>query len=369
MKYKKKLSFFLCYLVLVCSGLRSAAHDIYFCGEKIPLEDKLVAEKLMNIIKKQINYVNFPDMRQRVAQYMKRVEYFLDATNLPQDFKYLAIVESGFKPNAASGAGAVGFWQLMPKTAREMDLIVNDVIDERTDFDKSTYAAFRVLAGYYLLIKKNYGISSWVLTAAAYNVGIGNIKKNIDTQGKNYFSMSLNSETAAYVYKIIAIKELFEYPELYMKNFGYNVFNTTTSGRPAGIVTKSDTDISAFRTMYVNINESDGQHPLELKKSSFKKQPDSLQKIIVIPAKFKGKYKHINDGDAVSLELGADLQVGSRFTAKGSIIQGRAWIIDNRVMVDLGYDHHVTIFDLKNEKGILLSKLKKNERVFLKVTE
>ena len=67
----------------------------YFCGEKIPLDDKLVADKLMNFIKKHISYVNIPSLRQSIKQYMSQVEEWLRASNLPQDLKYLAIVESG----------------------------------------------------------------------------------------------------------------------------------------------------------------------------------------------------------------------------------------------------------------------------------
>ena len=116
MKYKSKitagiLSFFFSFF-----SYQSVAHDIIFCGERIPVDDQFVSNKLMNIIKKQINYVNVPSLRERVNQYMSQVEYYLNATNLPQDFKYLAIVESGFK-NAVSSAGAAGFWQLMPGTA------------------------------------------------------------------------------------------------------------------------------------------------------------------------------------------------------------------------------------------------------------
>jgi membrane-bound lytic murein transglycosylase D len=370
-KFKRAFSILAYCFAFTCMSLPSAAHDIYFCGEKIPIDDKLVAEKLMNIIKMQMNYMNIATFKQKIDQYMAKVEYYLDATNLPGDFKYLAIVESGFNTDAASGAGAVGFWQLMPATARQLNLTVNETVDERKDFDKSTYAACKVIATNYLTIRKTFGISSWVLAAAAYNVGIGRIKNAITKQGTNYFSMNLNAETAAYVYKIIAVKELFEYPELYMKNFGYNVFNTTPSSKKGKNNNSSETDISGFRTMKVDINEADGQHPEVLKKGSIKKQAltDIPGKVKLVSASVEGKYKHFRDGDPVSLILEADLQVENRFTAKGNIIQGRAWIIGNRVMVDLGYDHRVILYDLKNEKGISRSRLKDKEEVILKVTE
>jgi len=299
---------------------------------------------------------------------MPQIEYYLNATNLPQDFKYLAIVESGFKLDATSPVGAVGFWQIMPATARDLNLVVNDLVDERTDFHKSTYAACKLLANYYLSIRKKFGISSWVLTAAAYNNGIGNIRNAITKQGKDYFRMNLNPETAAYVYKIIAVKELFEYPELYMKNFGYNVFNTSPP-KKKDAVNLSDTDVSAFTSMKVDINESDGLHPEELKKEKIKSVKVAPVKEKYVSAKIIGKYKNFKDGDIVYFELENDLQVNNRFTARGSTIQGRAWIIDDRVLVDLGYDHKVTLLDNSNEKGILRDNLKSKEPVKLKVIE
>ncbi|MEO6719675.1 MAG: lytic transglycosylase domain-containing protein [Ferruginibacter sp.] len=373
MNFKVYISRFACFFILTCSWFCSSAHDIYFCGEKIPLDDKLVIDKLMNIIKNQMRYVNIAALRRN--PYLPQVERWLKATNLPQDFKYLAIVESGFKKDIASDAGARGFWQLMPKTAIEWNLTVNDYVDERTDFDKSTYAACKLLANYYLYIRKNFGISSWVLTAAAYNNGIGNIKNAISKQGRNYFSMKLNPETAAYVYKIIAVKELFENPELYMKDFGYNVFNPLPPENIESFIeaNNDDTGTAEFSTMKVDVNEADGQHPEELKEGTpIISEPVTQApqgRIKYVSAKVTGKYKKIADGDLISIILEDDLQVQNRFTAKGSIIQGRAWIIDDKVLVDLGYDHKVSLLDLNENKGVPLQKLKNRERVKLKVTE
>lgn len=221
LKLSSICSFIVCLLISV---LNSNAHDIIFCGERIPVHNDFVAQKLMNVIRYQIPNVNLPQLRKRVQANFPRVEYYLRATGLPEDLKYLAIVESGFE-NVTSSVGARGFWQLMPETAKELGLTVSSSLDERDNLDKSTYAACRHLAYYYLEIKKKFGIYSWVLAVAAYNFGIGNISKAIQRQGKDYFTMHLNQETALYVYKIIAVKELFEYPELYMKDFGYNVFS------------------------------------------------------------------------------------------------------------------------------------------------
>ena len=361
MKNKSKitagiLSFFFSFF-----SYQSVAHDIIFCGERIPVDDQFVSNKLMGIIKKQINYVNVPSLRERVNQYMSQVEYYLNATNLPLDFKYLAIVESGFK-NAVSGAGAAGFWQLMPETARELGLIVNGLVDERNDFNKSTYAACKVLANYYLYIRKQFGISSWSLTAAAYNNGIGNIQNAIKKQGTNYFQMQLNEETAAYVYKIIAVKELFEYPELYMKDFGYNIFTKTKKANAGNA--PENLNIGG---MTVKIDQNDGEHPVTLDKKLNPSKKNDATKTKFVAAKIIGKYKKFKDNDLVSIELLEDLHVFNRFTAKGTTIQGPGWIIDDRIFVDLGYNHNVVLLDLKNEKGVTLKELKNKDKVLLKV--
>ena len=361
----------LAFCLSLCSlSYQSTAHEISFCGEKIPVDDRFVSDKLMNIIKRQINYVNVASLRQRVNQYMSQVEYYLHATGLPEDFKYLAIVESGFKTNVSSSAGAAGFWQLMPATAKDLGLIVNELVDERTDFNKSTYAACKVLANYYLYIRKQFGISSWVLTAAAYNNGIGNIKNAITKQGTNYFQMQLNEETAAYVYKIIAVKELFEFPELYMKDFGYNIFSTAKDAKSKNVKDATVPNKLNVGGMTVKVDEKDGEHPVDLNDKSntakTKKKPNT-ENIKFVSAQIIGKYKKFKDNDIVSIKLLDDLKVFNRFTGKGSIIQGRGWIIDDRVMIDLGYDHMVILYDLKNEKGVTLKSLKKKEMVIMKV--
>ena len=182
----------------------SKAHPIIFCGEYIPVDNDFVANKLMTVIKSQVSYVNMPSLRASAAMYFDYVTYQLRAYGIPEDFKYLPIVESGFRL-VSSGVGARGFWQLMPETARGLGLRVDSVVDERDDIEKSTRAACRVLKDYYQYISKKHKKTSWVLAAAAYNFGIGNMSKAVTAQGDDYFTMNLNTETALYVYKIIAI--------------------------------------------------------------------------------------------------------------------------------------------------------------------
>jgi membrane-bound lytic murein transglycosylase D len=349
-----------CALIILLAGtaLNGEAHEIVFCGER-----------------GQVPYVNLPQLRKRVEANFPIVEYYLRETGLPEDFKYLAIVESGFL-NVTSKAGARGFWQLMPNTARELGLVVNETVDERDNIYKSTYAACKVLASYYLKIRKEYGVSSWILTAAAYNIGIGRMSSAINNQGKDYFSMTLNQETALYVYKIVAVKELFEYPELYMKDFGYNVFQVIkTNSTPVG--TSGPDDSSIFRSMTVKVNAGDGKHPekvviKELAKPASipgKSEPQSdMNQFKYLAANIKGKYKKFEDGDLVSVELLENLEVKGSFSRKGNVLQGKGWVIGDRIFIDLGYpDHSVTLLDISGKKGIPVDGLKNKMSIILKV--
>ncbi len=129
--------------------------------------------------------------------------------NIPDDFKYLAAIESGLQ-NVVSPAKAAGFWQFLKKTAEEYGLEVNDEIDERFHLEKATRAACKYLHDAF----KELG--SWTLAAAAYNAGINNIKKNIEVQRQNsYYDLLLNEETSRYIYRILAIKLIFCNPTVY----------------------------------------------------------------------------------------------------------------------------------------------------------
>lgn len=378
MKLFKIIRPYLLVTLILCSlnPVVTCAREITFCGEKIPVSDDFVAEKLMEVIRKQIPQVNLPQLRKRAQASFPVIEYYLRASNLPEDFKYLPIVESGFL-NQTSKAGAGGFWQFMPLVAKEYGLAVTDEIDERNDIYKSTLAACKHLANYYLAIRKKYNISSWVLTAAAYNVGIGRIFEAVNRQGNDYFSMKLNPETALYVYKIIAVKELFEYPEHYMKNFGYNVFSLT---KPIpGNNQQLNRDLSEFSSMTVKVTENDGQHPETIpsinetgnivagEKPKTVIRP-SIKKSKLVGANIKGKYKNFEDGKVILIELQEDLQVKNRFVRAGNTIKGVGWIISDRVFIDLGFDdHYVTLYDANSKQGILLAALKNEEPLLLKV--
>lgn len=363
------------FIVAVLLVMQATAKDISFCGEQVPVNNSFVAEKLMNIIRNQIPYVNLPDLRQRADKYFPLIEYYLKATNLPDDLKYIPIVESGFR-NASSKAGAQGFWQLMAPTAVEWGLRVNSIIDERNDINKATLAACKELARLYKSIRRDHGVSSWVLSAAAYNYGIGNMYNKMEKQGNDYFSMKLNPETAVYVYKIIAVKELFEYPELYIKNFQYNVFSRKLPALPPLPRNAASEDSAIFRNVELTIKQNDGRHPQDLtinnvrqpKDADLQKERQVLGNAKLAVAQLVGEYPSFKDGDSLVIILQENIQTANLFQRQGTEIAGRGWIIGDRVFVDLGFEEgEVILYDAKSRQGIPLNTLKDKQQLILRI--
>lgn len=137
------------------------------------------------------------------------IEPILAKYGVPDDFKYLAVIESGLV-NAVSPAGARGVWQFMPATAGEFNLEVSSTVDERYHLEKSTEAACKYLLG----AKNKFG--SWTLAAASYNGGITGVNRQIEFQKvSNYYDLLLTDETARYVFRILALKEIMKNPMLY----------------------------------------------------------------------------------------------------------------------------------------------------------
>ena len=181
-----------------------------FATETLPLGDVKVERKMKKVLA-AFNYSKIQTNRlhQKAAEWFPVIEPILAAYGIPEDFKYVPLVESGLQAGV-SPKGATGFWQFMPGTARMYGLKVNSRIDERKNLRKSTVAAAKYL-------RELYGIfDSWTLVAAAYNVGDTHMKHQIDRQNQdNYFKMRLNRETAGYVYKLISMKEIVQDPVRY----------------------------------------------------------------------------------------------------------------------------------------------------------
>ena len=336
-------------LLIGCIGIsaNSQTHAVYFCGERIPMSNDFVYNKLMNVIKRQVSVVNLPSLREKARSFFPIIERYLREHGLPQDLKYIPIIESGFIANAKSRVGAKGFWQFMPATAGDYGLQITDGFDEREDIFKSTKAACKLLRDYYNFIVKNRGVASWSLTAAAYNYGIGNVNNAIKKQGNDYFNMQLNEETSIYVYKIIAVKQLLEYREIYMKNFGSNIFDAKALPKP---LKGGDDSDKAFK-------EADLQQSEEL----FKKEVANVKYEYVlayvdkIPTNFE-------DGGLITITLLEDLNTKIRFAGKGQSFSVPAWKVDGRIVADIGFGHDVILYDTDQEKGIDVDKLERKKR-------
>lgn len=174
-----------------------------FCGEQVPLENKKIFKKMRAaIIENRLDRSEMNGMAKRARIWFPVIIPILRKYHVPEDFKYIPLVETGFI-NATSPRGAAGFWQLMQVTAKDYGLKTVNGHDQRLDVTRSTVAACRYLC--YL----HKELHSWTLTAAAFNMGLGGIRHKVSSQNsKNYYSLTLNRETAAYIYKTVAIKHI-----------------------------------------------------------------------------------------------------------------------------------------------------------------
>lgn len=186
-----------------------------FAGETIHLNDIDVRERYeRELIVNAYYHSSTFFLIKRSTRWLPLIEKILKEEGLPEDFKYLAVAESGLT-QANSYAGARGFWQFLSPTAKDYGLEINKHVDERYHIEKSTRAACK----YLLNAKKDLG--SWPLAAAAYNRGKRGISVNLEQQYvTNYFDLNLNTETARYFFRILALKEIIENPKKY--NFEIN---------------------------------------------------------------------------------------------------------------------------------------------------
>lgn len=194
-------------------ALETPAH-LSFCGEIVPLSDIDIQQRFdrelhVNTYWQSNGFLFF----KRAHKYFPIIEPILASNGVPDDFKYLALIESGLQ-NISSPAGAEGFWQIMKSTGREMGLEINANVDERYHLKMATQAA----CDYLQKAKDMYG--NWTLAAAAYNAGINGISSKLKKQRvSSYYDLLLTEETSRYIFRILAVKEIFENPKKYGFNF------------------------------------------------------------------------------------------------------------------------------------------------------
>ena len=143
----------------------------------------------------------------RSGRWFPLIEPILVDSGIPTDFKYLAVIESALA-NAVSPSNARGFWQFMEPAAKEFGLRVDRDVDERYHVEKATRAA----CAYLNSAQGRY--DDWLLSAASYNMGMHGVSRRLEKQrGEEYWDLMLNSETARYVYRLYATKQVMEAPE------------------------------------------------------------------------------------------------------------------------------------------------------------
>lgn len=185
-----------------------------FAGEAAPLDVLDVKERFDREMIINANLHSSTTLViKRAERFFPIIEPILKKNNIPDDFKYLCVIESTLS-NVVSSAGASGFWQFMKGTAGEYNLVVDDTVDERYQLEKATEAACK----YFQDAKDRFG--SWTMVAAAYNRGMAGMSKAMNSQYvDNYYDLFLNQETSRYVFRILAMKEIMTNPEQY----GYNI--------------------------------------------------------------------------------------------------------------------------------------------------
>jgi membrane-bound lytic murein transglycosylase D len=191
--------------------------SLEFCGEPVPLKDFDVHERIDR------EFLVNTYWHSAMLLYIKRanrwfpiIEPILKENGIPDDFKYMAVAESGLT-NVVSPDGASGFWQLMEAAAKKYNLEINDEVDERYNVEKATQAACDYLK------EARTKFQNWTLTAASYNNGLNGIEKQIGRQKtRNYYNLYLNEETYRFVARIVTIKEIFKDSHKYGFYFSEN---------------------------------------------------------------------------------------------------------------------------------------------------
>lgn len=188
--------------------------NLNFAGERVPQNDFSIKESLdREFLTNTYWQSNALLLFKRANRWFPVIEPILKKNNIPDDFKYIALIESHLT-NAVSPRGAVGFWQFVEPTAIHYGLEINEEVDERYNVEKSTQAAC-------LYFKDAYTkFGDWTLAAASYNLGMGGLELQLKKQKvTNYYDLMLNEETGRYVYRLLAVKTILQNP----KQFGFDI--------------------------------------------------------------------------------------------------------------------------------------------------
>lgn len=208
-----------------------------FSGESMPIHipdirERMDRELLVNTYWQSNGLLLF----KRAHRYFPIIEPILKTYGIPDDFKYLALIESGLQ-NVTSPAGAKGIWQIMKPTGKDYGLEINSNIDERNNLELATVVACK----YLLKSKAKFG--NWTLAAASYNAGVAGVSKKLERQKvSSYYDLLLGQETGRYMFRIVALKEIMTHP----KKYGFNFLEKDLYSVIPTYKVKVDTAVSDF---------------------------------------------------------------------------------------------------------------------------
>ena len=210
MKYIASLTAFAALLLscVVSVAQPRVPEYVVFAGDTVRLDRADLRERMdRELIAFCYSHTNSTLMIKRANRYFPEIEPLLRASGVPDDLKYLMVIESNVDPKAVSTAGAGGLWQFMKETGRGFGLRIDNEVDERFHIEKATLAACKYL-------KQAYAkYHDWMTVAASYNAGQGGISKRLtDQHQESAMDLWLVEETSRYMFRILAAKMYFENP-------------------------------------------------------------------------------------------------------------------------------------------------------------
>ncbi len=184
--------------------------NLNFAGEKVPVSDFRIHDAMEYELEKNTYWQSQSlVLHKRSIQWFPIIEPILSKNNIPEDFKYIALIESQLT-NVVSPQGATGFWQIIESTGKGYGMEITDEVDERYNVIKSTETACKYFKDAY----KQF--NNWTLVAASYNLGMNGIQAQLNKQKvNNYYDLHLTEETSQYIFRILAMKEIISRPKVY----------------------------------------------------------------------------------------------------------------------------------------------------------
>ena len=259
---KTKLSIILAFLSVAFFSVKVSAQPkvpeyMVFAGDTIRLDRADLRERMdRELVAFCYSHTNSVLMIKRANRYFPQIEPLLQLNGVPDDLKYLMVIESNVDPKAVSSAGAAGLWQFMKETAKGYGLHVDSEVDERYNIEKETIAACKYL-------KQSYAkFGDWMTVAASYNAGQAGVSRRLaDQHQDSALDLWLVEETSRYMFRILAAKMYFENPSA----FG---FSFTADELYPYIPQKYSVEVSGPVESLVTFAEQNGVSYMDLKNAN-----------------------------------------------------------------------------------------------------